>query len=138
MSATTDRDETSVSGQCVIGGVQPLMCMMVQTGSTKSFVTALVLGLIVFGAEMAVFGEHGCSARDHELTPLLTVYAHNRNKKVYQPRTFLAPANKRVAELSPNPIRWFQAIYQADKREGELSTAGGLLSGSNDGLQCSD
>lgn len=65
MSATNDRGSTDVRSVYLarLGLVdteaQKLIIsfsIFLQTGSTKSFVTAIVTGLIIFGAMMAVFG----------------------------------------------------------------------------------
>lgn len=44
----------------------------------------------------------------------LYVWFHTRHKKIYQPRTFLAPEGKRAPELPNNPIQWFMTIIRTD------------------------
>ncbi|EJD51160.1 DUF221-domain-containing protein [Auricularia subglabra TFB-10046 SS5] len=70
-----------------------------KSSSTPSFVTALVLNLVIFGAEIAIF-----------------TIVRRRFKEIYEPRTFIPAENKRIKPLSDSLLEWPIALWNADWR----------------------
>ncbi|EIN09034.1 DUF221-domain-containing protein [Punctularia strigosozonata HHB-11173 SS5] len=66
------------------------------TATTPSFLSALVVGVVVFAVYMIAF-----------------FLLHGRYRHIYQPRTLLAPVSKRPPELPPGFFAWFGAIARA-------------------------
>ncbi|KAH7108378.1 DUF221-domain-containing protein [Auriculariales sp. MPI-PUGE-AT-0066] len=71
--------------------------------NTSTFVAALISGLVVGFVYLTLF-----------------YVLHSRDKKVFQPKTYLGPPQKRVRELPANPIGWFKGIWtEPDSRVAE-------------------
>ncbi|RPD56035.1 DUF221-domain-containing protein [Lentinus tigrinus ALCF2SS1-6] len=70
------------------------------SASTSTFVTALVFNLAVFGIELGVFTL---------VRPFFPA--------IYQPRTYIPPKSRRVAELTKNILLWPYAVFMSDYRE---------------------
>lgn len=70
-----------------------------QSSSTKSFTTALVLNLAIFGAELAVF-----------------TVVRRRFRGIYEPRTFIPAENKRIHPLTNSLLGWPIAVFKSDWR----------------------
>ena len=71
-----------------------------KTNNTSTFISALVVGLIVLVVFVVLF-----------------LFLHNRARHVFQPRSTLAPPNKRAPDLPTNAVGWFTSIW----REPEIS-----------------
>ncbi|EJU00089.1 DUF221-domain-containing protein [Dacryopinax primogenitus] len=75
------------------------------TNNTNSFISALVIGLVVAGVYLVVF-----------------FLLHAKNRRVYQSRTLVAPEGKRPSVLPDNPIKWFSGIiFEPDIRVFEMN-----------------
>ncbi|ORY39668.1 hypothetical protein BCR35DRAFT_273318, partial [Leucosporidium creatinivorum] len=68
--------------------------------STQTFLTALISGLIVLGAEVAVF-----------------MVIRNRFRKIYNPRSYLVPSKERHDPLPHGFLAWIPAILKMDARD---------------------
>lgn len=71
-----------------------------QKNNTSTFISALVIGLVVLAVFIAVF-----------------FILHNRARHIFQPRNVLAPPNKRAPDLPTQVVSWFTFIW----REPEIS-----------------
>ncbi|GAA5911541.1 uncharacterized protein JCM6883_005788 [Sporobolomyces salmoneus] len=68
--------------------------------STETFITALVTGLIIAGAELAAF-----------------LVLKNRFRQVYNPRSYLVPPRKRVDPLPHSFLGWIPHVIRADAKQ---------------------
>jgi hypothetical protein len=68
--------------------------------NTSTFISAFVVGLVVFGVFVAIF-----------------FVLHNRARHIFQPRNVLAPPNKRAPDLPAQVLGWFSFIW----REPDIS-----------------
>ncbi|KAK4056830.1 phosphate metabolism protein 7 [Microbotryomycetes sp. JL221] len=75
--------------------------------STETFITALVVGLVTLGAEVAIF---------------MTI--KNRFRKIYNPRSYLVAPKKRHEPLPSSFLGWIPAILRYDARD--IITKNGL------------
>ncbi|KZV82767.1 DUF221-domain-containing protein [Exidia glandulosa HHB12029] len=75
------------------------------SSNTKTFVSALITGLVVGGVYLTLF-----------------YVLHSRNQKIFQPRSYLGPPQKRVKALPKNVFGWFGGIIrEPDIRVGEVN-----------------
>ncbi|GAA6060530.1 hypothetical protein JCM10212_005611 [Sporobolomyces blumeae] len=68
--------------------------------STETFITALVTGLIIAGAELAAF-----------------LVLKNRFRQVYYPRSYMVPPENRVDPLPHSFLGWIPFIIRADAKQ---------------------
>ena len=71
-----------------------------QKNNTSTFISALVVGLVVLAVFIGFF-----------------IFLHNRARHIFQPRNALAPPNKRAPDLPSHVVGWFTFIW----REPDIS-----------------